>query len=41
VATLDDQIATYLTAADVEGKTRNSCASYANSLRDMTHRVCS
>ncbi len=32
---LDAQIATYLAAVEVEGKTRNTCASYANSLRDF------
>ena len=32
---LDNQIATYLAAIEVEGKTRATCASYANSLADF------
>ncbi len=35
MATLDDQIATYLAAIEVEGKTPNTQASYANSLADF------
>ncbi len=33
--TLDDHIATYLAAIEVEGKTKNTQASYANSLADF------
>ncbi len=35
MALLDDQIGTYLAAIEVEGKTVNTQASYANSLRDF------
>ena len=35
VTALDDQIATYLAAIEVEGKTAKTQASYANSLADF------
>ena len=35
MASLDDHITTYLAALDVEGKTANTIASYANSLADF------